>query len=232
MVSQITTGYPADENGRSYRRRRYAPAIIVTVVLVIVGVVVWVVALSDTQASSAPTDCNQPTPATSTPGETPAATLAAPVRLDAVARADMLEVSPAPLSTFQVRVLNASGERGVARSVADDLSGQGFNPAPDNPYGDDTVYPNRDLHCVAQIRFGPAGRAGAAAVWLAFPCAQLVNDNRRGTTVDVALGEYYKSSELSQDTLAALEVLRTADPKKPETGVDPALLKAVHSSTC
>ena len=50
--------------------------------------------------------------------------------------------------------------------------------------------------------------------------------------MDVALGEYYKSSELSQDTLAALEVLRTADPKKPETGVDPALLKAVHSSTC
>ena len=31
VVSQITTGYPTDENGRAYRRRRYVPAIVTVV---------------------------------------------------------------------------------------------------------------------------------------------------------------------------------------------------------
>jgi len=236
VVSQITTGYPTDENGRAYRRRRYVPAIVTVVVLLVVGLIVWATALADSDNQSAPTDCNQPTPASSTApapdAGNPAPATTTPPHLNAVSRTDMLEVAPAPLSTFQVRVLNASAERGAARTVSDDLAGQGFSPATDTAYGDDALYPNRDLNCVAQIRFGPAGRAGAASVWLAFPCAQLVDDGRRGSTVDVALGEYYKNTELPQDTQAALEVLRSADPKKPETGVDPALLSAVHSAGC
>ncbi|MDL9936389.1 envelope integrity protein Cei [Gordonia sp. ABSL1-1] len=234
MVSQITTGYPTDENGQPYRRRRHLPAIIAMVVLALVGVVVWSVALSDDTTEAAPTDCNQPTPATAssttagpnTPPATPAATqTVAP-------RAEMLEVIPAALSTFQIRVLNASNERGAARSVSDDLTRQGFTPAADNPYGDDPIYPNHDLNCVAQIRFGAAGKSGAAALWVAFPCAELVTDNRRDTSVDVALGTYYKGPDWSQDSKAALEALKAANPKNPDTGVDPSLLSAVHSSSC
>ncbi len=236
MVSQITTGYPTDENGHLYRRRRHRPAIIAVVVLAVLSLMVWVVALAGGEDEGVPTDCNQPSPATSAASAAPAAGPATPSAaaptLSAVSRDDMLSVAPAALSTFQVRVLNASSQRGAARSVSDDLTAQGFNPTPDAPYADDAVYPNKDLNCVAQIRFGPAGKGGAAAVWLALPCAQLVNDGRRGTGVDVALGQFYEGREQSQDAQAALEALRSADPKNPKTGVDPTLVKAVHSTSC
>ncbi|KAF0970785.1 MULTISPECIES: envelope integrity protein Cei [Gordonia] len=230
MVSKITTGYPTDEQGRPYPRRRYAPAIITVVVLLVLGVVVWAIVLGGDNSESVPTACNQPTPSTAV--EPGAQQPAEPPVLTQVPRDEMLEVAPAALSTFQVRVLNASEERGAARSVSEDLAAQGFTPAADTPFADDPVYANRDLNCVAQIRFGPAGRAAAAATWLAFPCAQLVDDGRRGTGVDVALGTYHSGGELSQDAQAALEALRSADPKNPETGADPALVKAVHSAPC
>ncbi|MBD0861397.1 envelope integrity protein Cei [Gordonia sp. zg691] len=230
MVSKITTGYPTDEQGRPYRRRRYAPAIIVVVTLMILGVVVWAMALGGDDSESVPTACNQPSPPTAV--EAGAAPPPPAPRLDVVDRGEMLDVAPAPLATFGVRVLNASDERGAARSVSEDLTAQGFTPVPDTPFADDPLYPNQDLDCVAQIRFGPAGRAAAAATWLAFPCAQLVEDGRRGTAVDVALGAYHSGHELSQDAQAALEALRSADPTNPNTGVDPVLVKAVHSGPC
>lgn len=240
MVSQITTGYPTDEQGHLYRRRRYRPAIIAAVILAVLALIVWVVAFAGGESNAVPTSCNQPSPATASsgapaaaaPAAGPATPSGAPPKLTAVSRDEMLTVAPAALSTFQVRVLNASAQRGAARSVSDDLTAQGFNPSPEAPYSDDTVYPNKDLDCVAQIRFGPAGKGSAAAVWLAVPCAQLVNDGRPGTGVDVALGQYYEGREQSQDAQAALEALRSADPKNPKTGVDPSLVKAVHSGSC
>jgi len=185
VVSKITTGYPTDEQGRPYPRRRYAPAIITVVVLLVLGVIVWAVVLGSDDSESVPTACNQPTPATATEAGAPEP--AEPPVLSPVPRDEMLEVAPAALSTFQVRVLNASEERGAARSVSEDLAAQGFTPAADTPFADDPVYVNRDLNCVAQIRFGPAGRASAAATWLAFPCAQLVDDGR-GDDRDVGAG--------------------------------------------
>ncbi len=147
-------------------------------------------------------------------------------------RDEMLGVAPAALATFGVRVLNASNQRGKAQSVADELMNQGFSPVQDHAIGDDTLYPNRDLNCVGQIRFGEAGKASAAALWLAVPCAQLVVDSRPGTDVDLALGEYFTSTEQSADAQAALEALRSADPRNPKTGVDPDLIRAVHAGTC
>lgn len=240
MVSQITTGYPTDHNGRPYKRRRYRPLILVLVALLVLGIIVWAAALGRSDSSAAPTACNEPTPASGSasaptsarPGMPAAASAAAPPTRTVVNRDQMISVTPAALSTFHVRVLNASAQRGAARSVSDDLTAQGFTPTPDSAYGDDTVYPNRDLNCVAQIRFGPAGKSAAAAVWLAIPCAELVNDSRPGTDVDVALGEYYKPKEQSQDAQAALEALRSADPKNPQTGADPGLVKAVHAQPC
>ncbi|MGW5522234.1 envelope integrity protein Cei [Gordonia sp. NPDC003950] len=238
MVSQITTGYPTDHNGRPYRRRRSRPILIVLAVLAALGVIAWSVALAGSEADATPTDCNVPTPASasatdSAPADAaPAPTSAEQPTSTVVDRDDMLKVAPAALSTFQVRVLNASTQRGAARSASGDLTAQGFTPASDSAYGDDPLYPNHDLNCVAQIRFGPAGQAAAAAVWLAIPCAQLVNDGRRGTDVDVALGEYYEAQEQSQDAQAALEALRSADPKNPQSGVDPGLVSAVHSQRC
>ncbi len=238
MVSQITAGSAVDDKGRPFRRRRPRPAIIAAVVLLLAGMAVWVVALKDTGPAGRPIDCNQPTAATASESESaepagaPTAAAAAPPTLTSVSRDEMLKVTPAALSTFQVRVLNASSQRGAARSVSDDLTAQGFAPVPDTPYADDPVYPNSDLACVAQIRFGPAGQAGAASVWVAIPCAQLIDDGRRGTSVDVALGEYYEAREQSQDQQATLAALRSADPRNPQTGADPTLVAAVHAAPC
>lgn len=232
MVSQIAGGTSVDDRGRPFRRRRARPAIIAAVVLVVAALATWAVALSESGPASIPTACNQPTPASADPSAPAPATPADPPELAAADRDEMLDVAPAALSTFQVRVLNASSQRGAARSVSDDLTAQGFTPAADAPYADDTVYPNRDLACYAQIRFGQTGQASAAAVWLALPCAQLVSDGRTDNSVDVALGEYYEAREQSQDAQAALEALRTADPNNPQTGADPSLVQAVHSVSC
>ncbi|WP_076478210.1 envelope integrity protein Cei [Williamsia sterculiae] len=231
MVSNITTGYPTDDRGRPFRRRRIVPAIITVVVLIVIMGAVWISALSRASSNATPVDCPQPTAPAAASG-TASAAPAAPARLTVIDRDTMLGVAPAPLSTFTVRVLNASGQRGQAHQVLDDLTGQGFLPTAANPYGDDTVYGATDLNCVAQIRFGDAGKAAAASVWLAVPCAQVVNDGRKGTEVDVALGQHFTGREQSQDAQAALESLRSADPKDPKAGVDPSLIKAVHSGKC
>lgn len=239
MVASITSGYAKDHNGRPFRRRVPTPAVIAMAILAAVGVLAWSVALTGRTTSSVPVNCNQPTAAdaSAAPGAPGAPTAQpgspAPVpSLEAMNREELLDVAPAALATFGVRVLNASNHRGKAQSVSDELVNQGFTPVQDAAVGDDVIYPNRDLNCVGQIRFGQAGKASAAALWLAVPCAQLVLDARAGTDVDLAIGEYFTGTERSADAQAALEALRSADPRNPKTGVDPELIKAVHSSTC
>ncbi|WOC14366.1 hypothetical protein MP11Mi_34880 [Gordonia sp. MP11Mi] len=215
VVSRIATGYTTDAKGQPFLRRNLRPGLIVVTILAIVAVAGWVFVASSDNDESYPTDCN----------------IADSAKLTPVSGSDMLSVGPAPLSTFGVRVLNAAADRGSAQSVSDDLTSLGYRAA-DPAYGDDTVYTDRDLHCVAQIRFGQDGQAAAAAVWLAAPCAQLVNDGRKGTDVDVALGEYYTSTQPTQDAQAAIEALRVAAPNLKQSPVDSSLLDAVHSQTC
>lgn len=218
MVSTFATGYATDAQGRPFPRRNFTPAIIIGTVLALLAIAVWAYALMGRSEEAAPTACNMPTAP-----EAP--------ELQVASRSDMLTVAPAALSTFQVTTLNAAAARGEARAVARDLESQGFAPG-EPAYGDDTLYPDRDLHCVAQIRFGQAGQAAAAAVWLAVPCAQLVNDGRGGTDVTVALGEYYTGAKPTQDQQAALEALRSVDPRNPKTGIDRSLVEAVHAHPC
>lgn len=218
MVSKFATGYATDAQGRPFQRRNLTPAIVIVTVLAVIAIAAWTFALVGEEDESYPTDCALP------------ATPDAP-SLQVVGRADMLSVAPAAQSTFKVTVLNSAAARGQARSTSDDLVAQGF-AAGEPAYGDDTVYTDRDLHCVAQIRFGQGGQAAAAAVWLAMPCAQLVNDGRPGTDVDVALGEFYTGSRQSQDVQAALESLRSVDPRNPKSGVDRSLIEAVHAQPC
>ncbi len=217
MVSQFATGYATDAKGRPFQRRNTRPAIIVATVLTVAAIAAWSFALIGGGDKSVPTDCNLPA---STDGQFAPAD-----------RAQLLDVAPAAQSTFRVSVLNSAAARGEARSVSEDLVAQGF-AAGEPAYGDDTVYPDRDLHCVAQIRFGQAGQGAAAAVWLALPCAQLINDGRKGSDVDVALGEFYASTKASQDVQAALESLRSVDPRNPKTNVDRSLIEAVHAQSC
>ncbi|MFT3900188.1 MAG: envelope integrity protein Cei [Gordonia sp. (in: high G+C Gram-positive bacteria)] len=237
MVASITNGYSKDHHGRPFRRRVPTPAVIAVAILAACGVLAWTIALTRGDSTQVPVDCNQPSAASADPSAPPADKKASDskdhtTKLTAMNRSEMLEVSPAALPTFGVRVVNASNQRGKAQSVSDDLVAQGFSPVQENPYGDDAVYPNRDLNCVGQIRFGQAGKASAAALWLAIPCAQLVMDGRSGTDVDLAIGQYFTGTEQSADAQAALEALRSADPRNPKTGVDPTLIKAVHDGHC
>ncbi|MBD0020888.1 envelope integrity protein Cei [Gordonia pseudamarae] len=232
MVSQIAAGSTTDRKGRPYRRRRSEPVLITVTVLAVLALVVWCIAAVKSGDDPTPTACPAPLPAppaASAPADT---TTPTSTTLTVVDNEEMKTIAPAALSGFQVRVLNSSGQRGAARSVSDDLTAQGFTPATDTPYADDEVYVGQDLDCVAQIRFGPGSKNAAAAVWLAIPCAQLVDDGRRDVVVDVALGTHYESRELSQDAQAALEALRLANPKDPATGADPGLVSAVHKQSC
>ncbi|WP_066167688.1 envelope integrity protein Cei [Gordonia hydrophobica] len=226
MVSKIATGYTTDVKGRPFRRRRMVPALIVVAVLAVAAITTWAVVLFDGGDDARPTDCSDPVAAASTASGAPA-----PTELKTVSETDMLSVAPAGLTTFRVSVLNAGADRGAARSASDDLVAEGFTPG-EPAYGDDTVYADRSLDCVGQIRFGQAGQAAAAAVWLAAPCAQLVNDGRKGTDVDLVLGEYYASDRPTQDMQAALEALRSVDPKNPKTAIDRSLIESVHSQSC
>ena len=58
--------------------------------------------------------------------------------------------------------------------------------------------------CHGQIRFGPSGRAGAAAVWLVAPCVELFQDNRPDDSVDLAIGTDFTALAHSDDIDAVL----------------------------
>jgi hypothetical protein len=216
VVAQITSGTAFDKHGRPFRRRNYVPGIVVMVVLAVVAAGVWVVAFnqpSDVQQAAA---CNPP----------PAATDATQTALGAqVSAATMTDVTPAKLADTKIRVLNASGQGGQASEVAGALRDLGYAPP---TAGNDTVYENTRLTCQGQIRFGPAGRAAAAALWLVAPCTELYQDQRPDDTIDLAIGTDFTDVAHNDDIDAVLASLKP-DATQP---ADPALLKKIHSAAC
>ncbi len=218
MVAQITDGTAFDKRGRPFRRRNYLPGILLFVTLAVVTMLVWVLALSQPVDVHEATVCNAPPPAADPTA--PAAQLG-----EQVTRADMTDVSPAKLADTQIRVLNASGQGGQAAEVAGELRDLGFaEPAATN----DTVYANARLECQGQIRFGPSGRAAAAAVWLVAPCTELFQDQRSDATVDLAIGTEFGELTHNDDIDAVLASLRPDATQ----AADPTLLKKIHTAAC
>jgi hypothetical protein len=137
----------------------------------------------------------------------------------------MVNVSPAKLTETKVHVLNASGRGGQAADVADALRDLGFaQPSAAN----DPVYANAKLNCQGQIRFGEAGQAAAASVWLVAPCTELFRDDRADDSVDLALGTDFTTLAHSDDIETVLATLR---PDATEES-DPALVSKIHSNSC
>ncbi|KUH99216.1 envelope integrity protein Cei [Mycobacterium sp. IS-3022] len=218
MVAQITEGTAFDEHGRPFRRRYYLPGIVLFVALSVVTLFVWVVALNRPADVQEAAICNPP-PAPADPGA-PAPTLG-----EQVSRADMVDVAPARLADTKIRVLNASGQGGQAAEVATALKDLGFaEPTAAN----DPLYATARLECQGQIRFGEAGRAAAAAVWLVAPCTELFQDDRGDDSVDLALGTEFTELSSSDDIEAVLASLRP-DATQP---ADPDLLSEIHSGAC
>lgn len=216
MVSQITEGTAFDRRGRPFQRRNPRPAIFLLVALVVATGVAWTIALTRPLEIPEGAACNAP-PAPAEPGQ--------PALGTPVSRSDMIDVAPALLSGTKVRVLNASGRAGQAGEVADTMRDLGFaQPAAAN----DPLYANAKLDCEGQIRFGSAGQAAAAAVWLVAPCAELFRDNRTDDSVDLALGTDFTALAHSDDINAVLAGLRP-DATEP---ADSALLTKIHSTVC
>lgn len=210
--------------GRAYRRRRPLPALALLVGLGLAGALIWNRALAIEAPVTEAVGCPPPPAAVAA-----AEGVAAPgtVVEDAVL-ADAPPISP---GAVQVRVLNASGERGQAAAVADELVGLGFVPAPDVQFGDDTIYYDQNMQCFGQVRFGAAGLSAARTVGLALPCAELVQDARADAVVDVALGTAFSEVAPGPEAASLLDTLAVADPAVPPA-LDPDLLAAAGSANC
>jgi hypothetical protein len=218
VVAQITEGTAFDRHGRPFRRRNYLPGILVLVALSVVTLTVWVIALNQPVAVEETLACNPPPPPADANNPPPALG-------EQLTRSEMVDVTPAKLADTKIRVLNASGQGGQAAEVAGALRDQGFaEPTAAN----DPVYASERLTCQGQIRFGPSGRAAAAAVWLVAPCTELFEDKRTDDTVDLAIGTEFTELSHSDDIDAVLTSLR---PEATQTA-DTALLEKIHSSTC
>jgi LytR cell envelope-related transcriptional attenuator len=216
VVAQITEGTAFDKHGRPFRRRNPRPAIIVLIFLVVATGVVWTIALTRPVKVREAEVCNPP----------PQPAGSAPAQLgEQMSRTAMTDVTPAKLSDTKVRVLNASGRGGQAADVAGAMRDLGFaQPTAAN----DPIYAGARLNCQGQIRFGTAGQATAAAVWLVAPCTELFNDNRADDSVDLAVGTEFTALAHDDDIDAVLAGLR---PGATEPS-DPALLSKIHSSSC
>jgi hypothetical protein len=216
VVAQITEGTAFDKHGRPFRRRNPRPAIFVLVFLVLVTGMVWTAALTRPAKVHEAAVCNPP----------PQSVGSAPAQLgEQVSRTAMADVTPAKLSDTKVRVFNASGRGGQAGDVAGAMKDLGFaQPTATN----DPIYAGTRLNCSGQIRFGTAGQATAAAVWLVAPCTELFNDNRADDSVDLALGTEFTALAHNEDIDAVLASLRPG-----ATGPsDPSLLQKIHASSC
>jgi LytR cell envelope-related transcriptional attenuator len=218
VVAQITEGTAFDKRGRPFRRRNFLPGILLFVALAVVTLLVWVTALSQPPDVREATVCNAPPPAADP-------TVPAPQLGYQVTRADMTDVTPAKLADTKIKVLNASGQGGQAAEVAGELRDLGFaDPAAAN----DPLYANARLECQGQIRFGPSGRAAAAAVWLVAPCTELFQDQRSDDTVDLAIGTEFGELTHNDDIDAVLASLRPDATQ----AADPTLLKKIHTAAC
>jgi len=181
----------------------------------VASAVVWTIALTRPPEVHEAAACNPPPPQPDP---------AQPHLGTPVSRSTMINVAPAKLTDTKIRVLNASGRGGQAADIASALKDLGFaQPAAAN----DPVYAHTRLTCQGQIRFGDAGQAGAAAVWLVAPCAELYHDDRTDDSVDLVLGTDFTALAHSDDIDAVLAGLRPgAEP------ADPALLSKIHAGIC
>jgi LytR cell envelope-related transcriptional attenuator len=195
--------------GGGYRRRHLLPMGLLVLVLAAASILTWIVVFASSTSTSV-TTCNPPA---SGGGSVQSRTA--------------LDSTPAaPPADTAVRVLNGAGQRGSAQLAAVELGELGIPEAgqPDN----DPLYPAQDLSCVGQIRYGPAGMSAARTLSLVVPCAELVQDNRQGAAVDLALGSDFRDITPSQGVTAALKALGQGS----ASGTDPNSLSGLRDVDC
>jgi hypothetical protein len=142
--------------------------LIVVALLVVVGIGYGILSLvrgsSDSSASDSPAAV--PTPCVTT----------------MVAAGDAL---PQPVKV-KVNVYNATATSGLASKTATAVEKRGFTivDVANDPTG-------KPITGVAQIRYGPKGESGARLLQLYLPGAEMVQLDRKGRQVDLAVGDAY-----------------------------------------
>jgi hypothetical protein len=171
--------------------------------------------------------------------------LAGPAPGETVERRALYAVAPAPVSAVRVQVRNAGGQRQQANLVAAELEELGFTRSA--PPGNDPFYPDGDMECVGQLRFGAAGEPAASTLALVLPCVELVRDGRPDDSVEVSVGTAFGDLSPTRPARDALDQLTddaggsdgaanadpaAADAPPPIPSVDPALLEQARDTTC
>ncbi|HJC30438.1 MAG TPA: envelope integrity protein Cei [Candidatus Dietzia intestinipullorum] len=194
MVSHLST-HPAPSPSpiRGAGRLR-TPYVLFIVAALILGGLIWSLALRGNDAATQAVACPAPPSGEGSGFEEQSAT-----SLDSV--------EPAFLEDTRVRVLNANGQSGQAGAVAAQLAERGFQPAGEDTTGNDPVYA-QDLECHGQIRYGEEGEAAARSLSLAAPCMQLVSDGREDASVDLVLGTIFSRLAESTASVGALDELK------------------------
>jgi hypothetical protein len=202
-----------DPATRAYQRRNQRPVITVVCVLLAVVIVTWTTVLSN--ASSGPSGLQCPP------------SVVAGVDSGSVQPADALdEVAPGPPSAVRIRVLNGGGQRGQANLVASQLGELGFTEAADPT--NDPLYPDGNLTCRGQLRYGQRGLASARTVRLVLPCVALVQDSRADDSVDVVVGTLFGEVNPTKTVRTTLQELGGNN----GGSVDPDLLKRASDVVC
>lgn len=200
---------------RPYQRRRRGPVLVMIAILAAAAVSTWAVVLTNVAGRAGMTTCPPP--------------VAGPPPGELLDRDALDGVAPLPPPAVLVRVLNAGGQRGQANLVKAQLGDRSFGSAglPDN----DPFYPDGEMECFGQVRFGPAGEAAASTVTVVLPCLQLVRDERADATVDVSVGTAFGDLEPGRAARTVLEQLAGGDPANPPA-VDPALIAEARDVSC
>jgi hypothetical protein len=150
-------------------------------VLVVVGVVFGIVSLVRGSSGGASADEAAPTPL--------------PCVTTMVAPADVL---PKP-AKVKVNVYNATATSGLANKTASEVENRGFTvvDVDNDPVG-------RPITGVAQIRYGPKGERSARLLVLYVPGAELVALDRKGRSVDLAVGDAFTGLAAEPEVKAQL----------------------------
>jgi LytR cell envelope-related transcriptional attenuator len=213
---------------RPYQRRRRGPVLVVVSVLAVLAIATWSVVLVNTGGAASASSCPVTNP--------PAGEVLSSGALD--------EVAPAPPSTVEVHVLNAGGQRGQASLVAAQLGDLGFSV---KGTGNDPLFPNEDMECYGQLRFGAAGEAAASTLTLVMPCLELLRDGRPDAAVDISVGTGFGDFNPGRSARDALDQLTepgggtdgaaNADPNAAEAApapatLDPELVEEARGASC
>lgn len=107
---------------------------------------------------------------------------------------------PAP-ANVKVNVYNATGTSGLAGKTAKELGSRNFKvvKVANDPR-------NKKIAGIAQIRYGTKGEESAQVLLFQAPGAELVNDGRKGKSVDLAMGEAFAGLAPVEEVAAQMAV--------------------------